>query len=82
MKNSQNTAQSTETTKPVGRPLNDSVAATGHIHLRITMERKGWYVRYARLHGRTLADWIQQTCDAECEYPPNPKQYEGHSERV
>ncbi|MDE2020513.1 MAG: hypothetical protein KGJ13_09280 [Patescibacteria group bacterium] len=60
--------------KAVGRPVRDKQAATGHIHLRVTLARKGWYVRYARLHGRTLADWMQQTCDAAAGYPPNPKQ--------
>ena len=53
-----------------GRPMNDSVAATGHIHLRVTMERKNWYVRMARLHNLTLAEWMQRVCDEESGYPP------------
>ena len=76
MKTSQ-PAQSTETTKPVGRPLTDSVAATGHIHLRVTMARKGWYVRTAQLYNQTLAEWMQQECDKSSSYPPK-----GQNERV
>ena len=53
-----------------GRPLNDSVAATGHIHLRVVMARKSWYVRMARLHNLTLAEWMQRVCDEESGYPP------------
>jgi hypothetical protein len=53
-----------------GRPLTDSVAATGHIHLRVVMARKNWYVRMARLHNLTLAKWMQRACDEESGYPP------------
>ena len=59
-----------KTTKPVGRPLNDSAAASGHIHLRVVMARKNWYVRMARLHNLTLAEWMQRVCDEESGYPP------------
>jgi hypothetical protein len=50
--------------------MNDSVAATGHIHLRVVMARKNWYVRMARLHNLTLAEWMQRVCDEESGYPP------------
>ena len=60
-----------ETAKPVGRPLTDSVAASGHIHIRTTLARKGWYVRTARLHNQTLAEWMQQECDKSSAYPPD-----------
>ena len=60
-----------------GRPLTDSVAATGHIHLRVTLARKGWYVRTARLYNQTLAEWMQQECDKSSDYPPK-----GQNERV
>lgn len=53
-----------------GRPLNDSVAATGHIQMRVVMVRKNWYVRMARLHNLTLAVWMQRVCDEESGYPP------------
>ena len=53
-----------------GRPMNDSVAATGHIHLRVTLARKGWYVRTARLCNQTLAEWMQQELDKSSGYPP------------
>jgi hypothetical protein len=59
-----------KTTNPVGRPLNDSAAASGHIHLRVVMARKNWYVRMARLHNLTLAEWMQRVCDEESGYPP------------
>jgi hypothetical protein len=53
-----------------GRPLTDSAAASGHIHLRVVMARKNWYVRMARLHNLTLAEWMQRVCDEESGYPP------------
>ena len=53
-----------------GRPLTGSTPASGHIHLRVTMERKGWYVRTARLYNQTLAEWMQRVCDEESGYPP------------
>jgi hypothetical protein len=67
MKNLPRTAP--KTTNPVGRPLTDGVAATGHIHLRVTRDRKGWYVRTARLYNQTLAEWMQQECDKASDYP-------------
>jgi hypothetical protein len=70
-------AQAPKTTNPVGRPLTDGVAATGHIHLRVTLARKGWYVRTARLYNQTLAEWMQQECDKSSSYPPK-----GQNERV
>jgi predicted RNA-binding Zn-ribbon protein involved in translation (DUF1610 family) len=54
----------------LGRPPRDSECAIGHIHLRVTLERKGWYVRMARLHNLTLAEWMQRVCDEESGYPP------------
>lgn len=56
--------------KSVGRPLADETAASGHIHLRVVMARKNWYVRMARLHNLTLAEWMQRVCDEESGYPP------------
>jgi hypothetical protein len=53
------------------------VAATGHIHLRVVMARKNWYVRMARLYNQTLAEWMQQECDKSSDYPPK-----GQNERV
>ena len=61
----------------VGRPTTDGQPATGHIHLRVTMARKGWYVRTARLYNQTLAEWMQQECDKSSDYPPK-----GQNERV
>jgi hypothetical protein len=46
-----------------GRPLNDSAAASGHIHLRVTMERKNKYVRAARRRKMKLSEWMLATCD-------------------
>jgi hypothetical protein len=46
-----------------GRPLTDSAAATGHIHLRVTMERKNKYVRAARKRKLKLSEWMTETCD-------------------
>jgi hypothetical protein len=54
-----------------GRPPSDGESATHHIHLRVTKRRKGWYVRTARLHNQTLAEWMQQECDSSSSYPPN-----------
>ena len=50
-------------TKPVGRPLADETAASGHIHLRVTMERKNRYVRAARKRKMKLSAWMTETCD-------------------
>ena len=70
-------APAPKTTNPVGRPPISGEAATGHIHIRTTLARKGWYVRTARLHNQTLAEWMQQECDKSSSYPPN-----GQYERV
>jgi len=47
----------------IGRPLADETPASGHIHLRVTMERKNRYVRAARRKKQTLSDWMTETCD-------------------
>jgi hypothetical protein len=44
--------------------MNDSVAASGHIHLRVTMERKNRYVRAARKRKMKLSEWMTETCDS------------------
>lgn len=46
-----------------GRPPSEATAAAGHIHLRVTMERKNRYVRAAQKTGRGLSQWITDTCD-------------------
>lgn len=51
-----------ETGNP-GRPLTDSTPASGHIHLRVTMERKNRYVRAARNRKMKLSQWMTETCD-------------------
>ena len=63
-------AKNADLGRGAGRPLNDSTAASGHIHLRVVMARKNWYVRMARLHNLTLAEWMQRVCDEESGYPP------------
>jgi hypothetical protein len=68
---------STSEIKPDGRPLADEIVATGHIHLTVTLARKGWYVRTARLYNQTLAEWMLQELDKSSGYPPN-----GRYERV
>lgn len=35
----------------------------GHIHIRTTIDRKTAYVRAANAAGKTLSDWITDTCD-------------------
>ena len=52
----------TEQTK-IGRPLADETPASGHIHLRVTMERKNRYVRAARKRKQKLSEWMIETCD-------------------
>jgi hypothetical protein len=59
-----------ETGSKAGRPTTDGQPAIGHIHLRVTLARKGWYVRTARLHNQPLAEWMQQACDRSSSYPP------------
>jgi hypothetical protein len=46
-----------------GRPLADETPASGHIHLRVTMERKNKYVRAARKLKMKLSEWMTETCD-------------------
>ena len=46
-----------------GRPLADETPASGHIHLRVTMERKNRYVRAARKRKMKLSEWMTETCD-------------------
>ena len=46
-----------------GRPLADETPASGHIHLRVTMERKNRYVRDSRRRKMKLSEWITKTCD-------------------
>jgi len=54
----------TPETKP-GRPLADETPASGHIHLRVTMERKNRYVRLARKLKLKLSEWMTATLDRE-----------------
>jgi hypothetical protein len=61
----------TQETSKAGRPPREGEAATGHIHLRVVLARKNWYVRMARRHNLTLAEWMQQECDKSSGYPPN-----------
>jgi len=51
------------TNKTAGRPLTDDTPASGHIHLRVTMERKNKYVRAARRRKMKLSEWMLATCD-------------------
>lgn len=46
---------------PRGRPPIAGETATGHIHLRVTMERKNAYVRAARPRG--LTEWAIEVLD-------------------
>ena len=52
----------TTTTKP-GRPLADSTPASGHIHLRVTIERKKRFERAARQRGLKLSAWLTKMGD-------------------
>lgn len=49
-----------------GQPPKDGTAATGHIHLRVTMARKNAYVRAAR-PGK-LTEWIFERLDKAAGY--------------
>ncbi len=49
----------------LGRPLADETPASGHIHLRVTMERKNRYVRAARKLKLKLSEWMTATLDRE-----------------
>lgn len=53
-----------ETRKP-GRPLAEATPASGHIHLRVTMERKNRYVRAARKRKLKLSEWMTEALDRE-----------------
>ena len=44
-----------------GRPLADETPASGHIHLRVTMERKNRYVRASRRRKMKLSEWMTKT---------------------
>lgn len=62
MKNKSDGREGTEgTRRSPGRPPVDEEAATGHIHLRVTAERKAAYVRAAR-PGK-LSAWIVAQLD-------------------
>jgi len=52
-----------------GRPPRESETATGHIHIRTTLERKTAYVRAAR--GKPLAEWMTEACDKAARYEPS-----------
>lgn len=52
-------------TPKLGRPLADETPASGHIHLRVTMERKNRYVRAARRRKQKLSEWMTETLDKE-----------------
>jgi hypothetical protein len=53
---------SPENLKP-GRPLTGDTPASGHIHLRVTMERKNKYVRAAQIKKMKLSEWMILACD-------------------
>jgi hypothetical protein len=53
-----------------GRPVKEGAAATAHIHLRVPPERKSTYVRNAQAAGKSLSDWMTETCDREAGYQP------------
>ena len=47
----------------LGRPLAVETPASGHIHLRVTMERKNKCVRAARRRKMKLSEWMEAACD-------------------
>lgn len=47
-----------------GAPPKDGVAAAGHVHLRVTMERKTRWVRAAQRSGWNLTTWCEKHLDA------------------
>lgn len=59
-----------------GRPPKDGQTASGHIHLRTTLDRKSAYVRAAR--PRPLAEWMTDVCDQAAQYKPDPGSQPGH----
>jgi hypothetical protein len=46
-----------------GRPPTEAESAVGHIHMRVTMDRKNSWVRAAQSQGLSLSDWIEAKCD-------------------
>ena len=58
-----------------GRPTTEAAPAVGHIHLRVTMDRKSRYVRAAKRRGQPLSEWMQAACDSACEPPQTPSQH-------
>jgi hypothetical protein len=52
-----------------GRPTKDESAATHHIHIRTTKERKNAYVKAAK-PGK-LTDWIVEHLDNAAKFNPN-----------
>lgn len=52
--------------RAAGRPTNDTVAATGHVHIRTTLPRKGHWVRAAK--PKTLAAWATEILDKASGY--------------
>lgn len=57
----------------LGRPLSDETPADGHIHLRVTMERKNIYVRAARGRKLKLSEWMTDACDSAALVTANAK---------
>ena len=51
-----------------GRPTNDDEAATGHVHIRTTLARKGQWVRAARKDGKKLSEWATEILDKASGY--------------
>lgn len=47
-----------------GAPPKDGVSAAGHVHLRVTMERKSRWVRAAQRSGCNLTTWCEKHLDA------------------
>lgn len=56
----------------LGRPPIDDKPAGGHIHLRVTMERKNAYVRAAK-PGK-LTEWIFERLDKAAGYQPKSEE--------
>lgn len=56
-----------------GAPPKDGVTAVGHIHLRVTMERKSRWVRAAQHSGQNLTSWMETHLDAAAIHPAQKK---------
>ena len=56
--------------RPVGRPVGSTIAnpADAVIVIRTTGRRKSAYVRAAQRQGKSLAKWMQETCDERYGY--------------